>query len=148
MEGSEDTLSAPASDEDQRSSLTCGVWTVFIRGVQRRTVPLRKFAPPLGLWRLLYLCSDTSDQPCHASDVSPHDTVSHILQCLRKRRLIADLQRVRQYVIFPTHSLSPLDGELSLQHIGATHGSTLEVRMSILGGARSSGELKRDLCRT
>ena len=69
-------------------------------------------------------------------------TVSQVVAALRRRRAIAPLERVRQYLIFPPHSPAPLHPQDQLLGIGVQELSTLHVRTCVMGGsARKKGML-------
>ncbi len=99
-------LSAPEYSDSDASSTR--LITIFVAGTSIRTLALR---------------------------VPPHWTVSQVMATLRLRRAIAPLERVRQYVVFPPYSTTPLHPDDRLQDIGMQELSTLHVRTCVMGGS-------------
>lgn len=70
--------------------------------------------------------------------VSLDNPVSKIVTMLQERRLVSELQRVRQYLVFPTHSLAPLNPGDRLSDVGLADLSTVFLRTSVPGGSPDS----------
>ncbi|RDX50747.1 hypothetical protein OH76DRAFT_1463653 [Lentinus brumalis] len=98
----------PATRLDESNESDDTKITIFVMGSSLRTVALR---------------------------VQPNCTVSDIAMALQSRRAIAPLERIRQYIVFPSYSQAPLCPEDRLRDIGARDLSTLHIRTSVMGGS-------------
>ncbi|KAI0819396.1 hypothetical protein BC628DRAFT_1506524 [Trametes gibbosa] len=115
-----------SSDSNERRSFQ----RALSRG--RRTIS----TSPKGFPVTVFVCGASTRTV--ALKLSLQDRVSDVISRLRHQRRIPPPRRIRHYLLFPPFSMAPLSGDAQLGDIGIMNGSTLHLRLSVVGGARDS----------